>query len=127
MSGRVGDCAKAGVVYQLECLTCHNCYIRQTGRNLGVRLKEHLASKRRGTPAAPLGRHKTEVHGGNDYEVKCTILTYETEICARKLFEAAWISIKNPELNVKNECLSISSDLAPFISLCELSDAHKRP
>ena len=69
--GNVGDCNRVGVVYQLECLTCNDTYIGETGRTLAVRLKEHLASKRRGSLLAPLGRHKHEAHAGNDFDIKC--------------------------------------------------------
>ncbi|EYC25395.1 hypothetical protein Y032_0012g1863 [Ancylostoma ceylanicum] len=43
--GRTGDCAQTGVIYQLQCLTCSETYIGETGRTLGVRIKEHLADK----------------------------------------------------------------------------------
>ena len=118
--GRVGDCAKVGVVYQLQCLSCNALYIGETGRALSTRMKEHLASKRRMSLMTPLGKHRKEAHGENDFEVKCTILTYECEISARKALEAFWISAKNPEMNNKNECLSITSEFLPFVSLCEL-------
>ena len=118
--GNIGDCTKAGVIYQLECLLCNATYIGETGRSLGVRVKEHLASKRRGSLISALGRHKQEAHGGNDYNVKCTILAYEPEISARKALEAFWIASKNPEMNNRNECLSITNDFMPFLPLCEL-------
>ncbi|EYB81249.1 hypothetical protein Y032_0388g490 [Ancylostoma ceylanicum] len=53
--GKIGDCAKVGVVYQLECLACHSLYIGETGRMLSVRIKEHIAAKKRGkhTVGAP--------------------------------------------------------------------------
>ncbi|EYB87792.1 hypothetical protein Y032_0257g404 [Ancylostoma ceylanicum] len=35
--GRTGDCAQTGVIYQLECLTCSETYIGETGRTLGIR------------------------------------------------------------------------------------------
>ena len=118
--GKVGDCAKMGVVYQIECLTCSALYVGETSRTLSIRIKEHLASKRRKSLTSPLGKHRVEAHGGNDFEVKCTILTYESEISARKALEAFWISAKSPAMNNKNECLSITSDFLPFVSLCEL-------
>ncbi|EYB88719.1 hypothetical protein Y032_0242g3412 [Ancylostoma ceylanicum] len=123
--GNVGDCAKVGVVYQLECLTCHALYIGETGRTLSVRIKEHLATKRRGNLTSPLGRHKNEVHSGSDFNVRCSILAIESEISARKALEAAWILTRNPGMNNKNECLSLTSDLLPFLSLCELSNVDQ--
>ena len=118
--GNVGDCSKVGVVYQIECLTCSDTYIGETGRTLAVRLKEHLASKRRGNLLTPLGRHKNEVHAGNDFDIKCTILAYEKETSARKTLEAFWIRSRNPAMNNKNECLSITDEFMPFLSLCGL-------
>ena len=81
--GKIGDCGKSGVVYQIECLDCHAIYIGETGRPLFVRLKEHLASKRRRSLISPLGKHRSEDHSGNDFDIKCTILTYEDAISAR--------------------------------------------
>uniref|UniRef100_A0A7I4Z2R7 Reverse transcriptase domain-containing protein n=1 Tax=Haemonchus contortus TaxID=6289 RepID=A0A7I4Z2R7_HAECO len=118
--GKVGDCAQRAVVYQLQCLTCDACYIGETGRQLCVRVKEHLASKRRNCSIAPLGKHRREGHAGCDFDVKCTILAYEDSIGARKTLEAFWIRHRNPSMNNKNECINITGDLLPFIPLCEL-------
>ncbi|EYB86087.1 hypothetical protein Y032_0286g1413 [Ancylostoma ceylanicum] len=118
--GRIGDCTKTGVVYQIECLTCHATYIGETGRPLSVRINEHLASKRRQSLISPLGKHRKEDHCGNDFDVQCTILAFETEISARKALEALWILARTPGLNSRNEQMSITSDLMPFLSLCEL-------
>ncbi|KAL6731463.1 hypothetical protein Aduo_002329 [Ancylostoma duodenale] len=38
----------------------------------------------------------------------------------RKALEAFWIAARNPKMNNRNECLSITSDFLPYISLCEL-------
>ena len=118
--GRLGDCAKSGIVYQIECLNCHALYIGETGRPLGVRINEHMASKRRRSLVSPLGKHRNEDHSGDDFDVKCTILAFETDISARKTLEAAWILTRNPAMNSRNEHLSITSDLMPFVGLCEL-------
>ena len=87
---------------------------------LSVRIKEHLTGKRRGSSMTPLGRHKNDKHDGNDFEVKCTILAHEKEISARKALEAFWISVRNPSMNNKNECLSITNEFLLFVTLCEL-------
>ena len=83
-------------------------------------MKEHLSGKRKRNTATPLGKHRAEAHNGNDFEVECTILAHESEISARKALEAAFIRNRGPVMNNKNECLSITDDLVPFISLCEL-------
>ncbi|EYC21311.1 hypothetical protein Y032_0019g3745 [Ancylostoma ceylanicum] len=118
--GKSGDCAKTGVVYQIECLSCHAIYIGETGRPFHVRINEHLASKRRESLIKPLGKHRHEDHSGNDFDVACTILAHEPEISARKALEAFWISARNPRMNNRNEHISITSDLMPFLPLCEL-------
>ncbi|EYC19566.1 hypothetical protein Y032_0024g941 [Ancylostoma ceylanicum] len=121
--GKVGDCAKVGVVYELECLTCHVLYIGETGRTLSVRIKEHMATKRRGNLASPLGRHKIEAHNGSDFNVKCKILALESEISARKALEAAWILTRNPGMNNKNECLSLTMTLTcPLRTIVSCAD-----
>ena len=117
--GKTGDCAKAGVIYELECQSCGATYIGETGRALGVRINEHLTGKRRENVGTPLGKHKMEEHCDEDFEVKCRILGYETDIAARKALEAAWIYTKDPTMNSRNECVSIASDLLSLLSLCE--------
>ncbi|EYC34420.1 hypothetical protein Y032_0001g404 [Ancylostoma ceylanicum] len=57
-------------------------YIGETGRALNIRIKEHLASKKRRSLTLPLGKHRVEAHDGNDFCVKCNILTYEAEVSA---------------------------------------------
>ena len=120
LSTKIGDCTQTGVIYQIECRACGYTYIGETGRPLAKRMKEHLASMRRGNLATPLGRHKAEVHDGNNFDIKCTILAQETEIAARKALEAFWISVRNPHMNSRDERPSISNDLLPFIPYCEL-------
>ena len=73
----------------------------------------------------PLGKHRREDHDGNDFDVRCTILAHEPDISARKTLEAFWISVRNPRMNNRNEHVSITTDLMPIISLCELLDCHR--
>ncbi|EYC18626.1 hypothetical protein Y032_0027g1622 [Ancylostoma ceylanicum] len=118
--GKTGDCAKMGVIYEIECLTCHAIYIGETGRPLCVRINEHLASKKRESLITPLGKHRREDHGGADFNIRCTILAYESQTSARKALEAFWITERAPRMNSRNEHLVVTSDLMPFPSLCEL-------
>ncbi|XGW07168.1 hypothetical protein V3C99_017015 [Haemonchus contortus] len=118
--GKDGDCTQRGTVYQLQCSACDGIYIGETGRMLGIRVKEHLAGKRRGSLFTPLGKHRQEVHEGNDFDIKCKILAYENEIGARKILEALHIRERNPELNNRNECIAITGEFLPFIPLCGL-------
>ena len=90
-NGRRGDCSELGVVYQLECLICKAVYIGETGRMMNVRVKEHMANKRKGNSGSPLGKQKIGVHCGDGFEVKFITLAFEADIAARKALEAAWI------------------------------------
>ena len=47
--GKIEDCTKCGVVYQVECLCCHALYVRETGRALGT----IMAGRRRGNVLTP--------------------------------------------------------------------------
>ena len=63
-------------------------------------------------------------HSGDDFEIKCKILALEDQISARKALEASYILARDPKMNGKNEKLSITSDLLPYLALCELWDCH---
>ena len=80
-----------GVVYEIHCLKCSANYIGETGRPLGVRLNEHLTGKRKQSMMSPLGKHRKVEHEGTDYDIRCTILAYESQIAARKALEASFI------------------------------------
>ena len=107
-------------MYQIECTACNCKYIGETGRMLGIRIKEHLSGKRRSNLMTPLGKHRIGGHHGEDFDVKCTILACEAEISSRKALEAFWIFPRNPRMNNRNECLPITNDFLPFVSECEL-------
>ena len=118
--GKPGDCSRSGVIYQIQCMSCGATYIGETGRCISVRLKEHLSAKTRMRRTAPLGRHRQENHNGEDFDVTCRVLAVEPEISARKALEAFWISTRNPSMNNRNECLSITNEFLPFVPLCGL-------
>ena len=85
-----------------------------------MRVNEHLASKRRQSLVSPLGRHRKEDHNGTDSEVSCTIPAFEDKIAARKALEPLWITARDPKMNNKNEQLSITRELMPFLSFCAI-------
>ena len=68
---------------------------------------------------SPLGKHRREKHSGNDFDVKCTISALETDISAQKTRSCVDIN-RTTAMNSKNEQLSITKDLMPFIGLYEL-------
>uniref|UniRef100_A0A7I4YFE8 Reverse transcriptase domain-containing protein n=2 Tax=Haemonchus contortus TaxID=6289 RepID=A0A7I4YFE8_HAECO len=69
-------------------------------------------------------RLASEIAAANGYTVsqvcgKCHI-SRKTEISARKALEAFWIFQRNPKMNGRDECASITNDLLPYIPHCEL-------
>ncbi|XGW13724.1 hypothetical protein V3C99_000216 [Haemonchus contortus] len=118
--GKVGDCMKMGVVYSIRCQSCGCEYIGETGRPLYVRVKEHLSGLAGSRMHTPLGAHRVSFHAGLSFDVSVSILALETEIAARKTLEAFWITVKEPLMNRKEECVAITRELAPFLDLCNL-------
>ena len=106
-NGKIGDCRKLEVVYQLECLNCGATYIGETSRTLHVRAKEQMTGMRDGNLSTLLGKHKFKAYNGENVEIKCVILAYGKEISARKALEAAQIHTKFPAMNSKNERISV--------------------
>ena len=59
---------KAGVVYEIKSCDCEKCYIGETGRNAGTRVKEHRAHAQNGhTELSAVAEHAWE---GNRVEWK---------------------------------------------------------
>ena len=59
----------AGTVYCLECEDCHKCYIRESARRLGKRIKEHITTRSSSTLAVSEHR-KTAKHHFDPDKVK---------------------------------------------------------
>ena len=86
----------SGTVYCLECEDCHKCYIGESARPLGKRVKEHITTRSSSTSA--VSEHlKTEKHHFDPNKVK--ILARETKDFARKILEAIHIRKEKPALN----------------------------
>ena len=50
-------CVSENVVYAIKCHACHKIYIKETGRHLGNRFREHLQSTRLPDSDLPFWRH----------------------------------------------------------------------
>ena len=95
-----------GVVYMFSCKRCgmegkRNRYIGETGRMLGVRIKEHLRVSKKGEGYTEVSRHGLKDHGEvrkEDWDIQI-IDRAETEF-ERKVKESCWIKKEKPELNV---------------------------
>ncbi|EYC09624.1 hypothetical protein Y032_0059g2968 [Ancylostoma ceylanicum] len=115
--GRTGDCMSSGVIYLIACKSCGEEYVGETARPLCARIKEHLDGKEKSRPTTPLGAHRKLRHDGVNFEVSVKILAREPQTSARKALEALWIHAKSPKMNRKEECLSITRELAPYLGL----------
>ncbi|VDP02493.1 unnamed protein product [Heligmosomoides polygyrus] len=112
-----GDCTVTGVVYLISCQACGEEYIGETGRPLHVSIKEHLDGKEKLRASTALGYHRINSHGGEDFGVEVRILGHEVQISVRKALEAFWIYSRDPKVNRKGECLYITRELRPYLSL----------
>uniref|UniRef100_A0A7I4Z0J7 GIY-YIG domain-containing protein n=1 Tax=Haemonchus contortus TaxID=6289 RepID=A0A7I4Z0J7_HAECO len=113
-NGSEGDCAIAGVVYRIICRNCGDEYIGETSRPLYVRVREHLEGKARSRTSTALGCHRLESHNGDDFEVIVEVVARETQTAARKTLEAFWIRVRQPKMNRRGECVSITRELSPI-------------
>uniref|UniRef100_A0A7I5EAW6 GIY-YIG domain-containing protein n=1 Tax=Haemonchus contortus TaxID=6289 RepID=A0A7I5EAW6_HAECO len=118
-SNRRGDCTRAGAIYEIRCLACGAEYIGEIGRPLRTRIEEYLERLRKSRTQTPLGMHRILCHGGNDFTISVAISALETETTARKALEACWIAARDPQINRKEECATVTRDLAPFLDLCK--------
>ena len=111
-NGREGDCISVGIVYLISCNICGDEYIGETGRPLGIRIKEQLDGKFRSKEITPLGIYRIKKHNGDDFGVEVTILAQEQKTSRRKILEAFWINFKSPKMNRKEECLSMTHEIS---------------
>ncbi|EYC27158.1 hypothetical protein Y032_0009g554 [Ancylostoma ceylanicum] len=105
----------SGAIYLISCKECGAKYIEETGRPLCIRIKEHLDGKNKQRSSTALGGHRLRHHDGVDFDVEITILAREIQTPARKALEAFLIRAKNPEMNRKEECLSITQELNSYL------------
>ncbi|KAK3727755.1 hypothetical protein QZH41_005220 [Actinostola sp. cb2023] len=85
---------KTGVVYQIPCEDCEAVYIGETGRSLGTRKKEHMASVRLAkTQASALAEHATKE--GHDIAWDDTKIIATESSWVRRKWTEAWKITKN--------------------------------
>lgn len=64
--------------------------------------------------------HRAIEHNDNDFDMKFTVPAVETEFSPKKASVMFWIFTRNPRMNYPHGRPSITSDLLPFVSKCEL-------
>ena len=104
---KVEDKHKTDCVYQFPSKTCNMCYIGETGRTFGTRLKEHrkeveTVTSRRFTREARKCPHITDHADRHNCVIDwegAKVVDKETNRCARWIKEAIWIRNTKPTLN----------------------------
>ena len=86
---------QCGLIYHIKCQDCHHNYIGETGRNMGVRFKEHTI--RKGTVSAVKEHLEGSRHSCSLEDVR--ILDREEDWYRRKIKEAIMIERHHPTLN----------------------------
>ena len=86
---------QCGLVYHIKCQDCHHNYIGETGRNMGIRFKEHTI--RKGTVSAVKEHLESSRHSCSLEDVR--ILDREEDWYRRKIKEAIMIERHHPTLN----------------------------
>ena len=73
------------MVYKVPCKECYKIYIRETKRNLKVRLSERKQVMKKGDPKNGIAVHAHESHHGIDWDgatVKRTVTNYQHRTAA---------------------------------------------
>ena len=82
---RISDC-----VYKINCKNCDKCYIGETGRQLSIRIKEHMSYKP-GTNSATINSHASQSQHQIDF-TNVEVLRFKKDPIKRKLFESLYMS-----------------------------------
>lgn len=70
----VGGCSKARIICKVEGVACGANHTDEKRRMLAVRVREVLVEGVSRYVHSQLGKHTVDVHGGNDFGVKCKFL-----------------------------------------------------
>ena len=110
-----GQCMKKGVVYCITCKLCNNKYVGETNISARDRLSEYLRFANNPNcnsyKEEALALHYTEKHSGISADFEFEILCIETSTVNRKILESYCISLIKPQINNKDESISIKQFL----------------
>ena len=99
VKGQIMADKQKGVVYRVNCNTCNQTYIRETGRTLKVRLKEHHRAVNVSDTNNGIAVHANEHDHPVDWS-SAKILHKETNFIKRKVVEALHISETKHTMNL---------------------------
>ena len=103
------NCKTSHPVYKIACNLCSEVYIGESSRTLNDRLKEHLRYARNpiSTSYEALAVHYRDQHVGLQPSLSFKLLAVERSTIPRKISEALYIQRFNPQLNDKEECVTL--------------------
>ena len=99
VKGQIMADKQKGVVYRVNCNTCNQTYIGETGRTLKVRLKEHHRAVNVSDANNGIAVHANEHDHPVDWS-SAKILHKETNFIKRKVVEALHISETKHTMNL---------------------------
>ena len=105
------NCETSHPVYTITCYLCNEVYIGESSRTLSHRLGEHLryAQNLNSTSYRDevLALHYPDQHAGLQPSLSFKLLAVERSTITRKISEALYIQRFNPQLNDKEECVTL--------------------
>ena len=105
------NCETSHPVYMITCNLCNEVYIGESSRTLSHRLSEHLRYARNPNSTSyrdeALAVHYRNQHAGLQPSLSFKLLAVERSTITRKISEALYIQRFNPQLNDKEECVTL--------------------
>ena len=105
-----GCCATKTPVYLITCILCNQQYVGESGRSAHDWLSEHLRYAKNPTNKSyseeAFAQHYRDHHPNLPPKLRFKIIEAEPNV-VRKILEAYYINLIEPELNNKDECLDL--------------------
>ena len=103
------DCTTVGVIYKIICNICNQTYIGETSRSIHERLAEHnrYAGNPTKHPDEALAVHYSNFHINITPDLSFQLLECVSSTVKRKIKEALYIINQKPEINLKEECITL--------------------
>ena len=106
------NCTVKFPVYLITCLLCQETYVGESSRSIHDRLSEHLrfatSPDNRSYRDEAFAIHYRQYHHGQAPQLSFKLLKSEYNTVSRKIIEAMYINQLKPEINDKEECISIN-------------------
>ena len=98
-------------VYLITCILYNQQYVDESGRSVHDRLSEYLRYAKNPTNKSyseeAFAQHYRDHHPNLPPKLRFKIIETEPNVVRRKILEAYYISLIEPKLNNKDECLDL--------------------